>query len=85
MYNSKPESCRIWELVPVKFENFASQSSSSSGPARDYSPTPPYEQTPGNNCGTCSHVTTEPGDDGYGTTVIEVTTVTTRRKFRLDD
>ena len=27
----------------------------------------------------------EPGDDGFGTTVIEVTTVTTRKKYRLED
>lgn len=85
MDNNKPEPCRIWELVPVKVENVASQSSSSSMPQRDYSPVPSYEENAGNRCCTCSHLTTEPGDDGFGTTVIEVTTVTTRRKYQLED
>ena len=85
MDNSNLEPCRIWELVPIKVQNVASQSSSSSVPQRDFSPIPPYEENAGNNCYTCSHLTTEPGDDGFGTTVIEVTTVTTRKKYRLED
>jgi len=91
MENSKPELCRIWKLVPVKFEKVDSQpsssssSSSSSVPHRDPSPTPPYEEKAGNYRCTCSHLTTEPGDDGFGTTVIEVTTVTTRKKYRLEE
>ena len=88
MENTKPELCRIWKLVPVKFEKVDSQpsasSSSSSVPQRDSSPTPPYEEKAGDHRCTCSHLTTEPGDDGYGTTVIEVTTVTTRKKYRLE-
>ncbi|KAF9649761.1 hypothetical protein BDM02DRAFT_1746722 [Thelephora ganbajun] len=84
MDNGKPEPCRIWELVPVKVDNFPAQPSSS-GSQRDFNPVPPYEENPGNHCCTCSHVTTEPDDGGYGTTIIEVTTVTTRRKFRLED
>ena len=83
MDNSKFEACRIWELVPVKVDNPATRPSSSSVPPRDSGPLPPYEGNTGNRC-TCSHVTTEPGDDGFGTTVIEVTTVTTRRKYRLE-
>jgi len=84
MENSKPEPCRIWELVPIKVENSAAQSLSSSVPQRDSSPIPPYEKT-GNQCCTCSHVLTGCDDDGAGTTVIEVTTVTTRKKYRLED
>ena len=87
MENTKPETCRIWKLVPVKIEKVASQgpSSSSSVPQGESSPTPPYEENAGNHCYTCSHLTTEPGDDGFGTTVVEVTTVTTRKKYRLED
>jgi len=85
MANTKSEPCRIWELVPVKIENVASQPSSSSVPQRDSSPIPSYEENAGTHCCTCSHRTTEPSDDGFGTTVIEVTTVTTRNKYRLED
>ena len=79
------EPCRIWELVPVKVENFAAQPSSSSMHRMDSDPIPPYEEKPGNYSCTCSHLNTEPSDDGFGTTVIEVTTVTTRKKYRRDD
>ena len=82
MDNGKLESCRIWELIPVKVDDFASQPSSSS---RDSGSAPPYEADTGNRCSTCSHLTTETGDDGFGTTVIEVTTVTTRKKYRVED
>ena len=86
MNNTWAEQCRIWELILVKVENFAPQPSSSSIPAGPGSTsTPPYEQNPGKKRCTCSHVTTEPGDGGYGTTVVEVTTVTTQGKYRLDN
>ena len=87
MYNKKFESCRVWELIPVRFDNDSTaQPSSSSVPTRDLvSPLPPYERNTGNDSCACSHVTTEPGDDGLGTTVIEVTTVTTRKKYRVED
>ena len=81
MENSKPEACRIWELLRV--ETPAGRPTPSYVPQRDAS-APPYEEHTGDTC-TCSHLTTEPSEDGFGTTVIEVTTVTTRRKFRLDD
>ena len=81
MDNAKFEACRVWELVPVKVDNFAAQSSSSCGSG----PLPPYEGNVGDHCCNCSHITTEPGDDGFGTTVIEVTTVTTRKKYRVED
>lgn len=51
----------------------------------DSDPIPPYEEKPGNYSCTCSHLNTEPSDDGFGTTVIEITTVTTRKKYRRDD
>ena len=44
-----------------------------------------YEGKTGNDCRTCYHLRTEPSDDGFGTTVIEVPTATTRKKYRLED
>ncbi|KAF9649758.1 hypothetical protein BDM02DRAFT_3128122 [Thelephora ganbajun] len=84
MGNSKPGPCRIWELIPVNVDNLPAQPPSS-GSRMDSNSVPPYEESPGNHCCTCSHVTTEPGDGDFGTTVIEVTTVTTRKKYRLED
>lgn len=83
MENAKFEACRVWELVPVEVANFASNPSPSHS-RMDSSAVPPYEEPARNNCCTCSHVVTEPGDDGYGTTVVEMTTVTTRKKYRLE-
>ena len=83
MDNGWKEQCRIWELIPVRVGNSARQPSSSSVPPRDTS-APPYEENPGNHCCSCSHSTTEQGGDGFGTTVVEVTTSTTRRKYRLE-
>lgn len=78
--NGKAAPCRIWELIPVNFHSPATQS-----PVlpRNSSPGPPHGENAENNC--CSHLTAEPSDDGFGTTVIEVTTVTTRKAYRLDD
>jgi hypothetical protein len=81
MRHDASQACRIWELVRV--EN-ARQSPPSFVPRRDSS-APPYEESTGDHTCTCSHLITEPGEDGFGTTVIEVNTVTTRRKYRLDD
>ena len=83
--NGKFEPCRIWELIPVKVDDFHSESSSSRS-RTDSSAVPPYEEpATGEHCCTCSHSTTGPSDDDYGTTVIEVTTVTTRKKYRVED
>jgi len=84
MDNSKVEPCRIWELIPVKVDDFAPQPSSSSMHQRDSCSAPPYEANTGNRCCSCSHLTTETDDDGFGTTVVEVTTVTTRKKYRVE-
>ena len=85
MDNGRFEACRIWELIPVKVNNSDPRPSSSSAPPRDSSPLPSYEGNTGTNCCTCFHHRTEPSDDGFGTTVIEVTTVTTRKKYRVED
>jgi len=85
MDNSKFAACRIWELIPATLDNFTHQPSSSFVARGDPGAAPPYEERTGNRCCTCSHVTTAPADDGYGTTVIEVTTVITRKKYRVED
>ena len=83
MDNSGFQACRVWELIPVRIGDPTAQSSSPV--LRDPGPLPPYEENTGNHSCTCSHIATETGDDGFGTTVIEVTTVTTRKKYRLED
>lgn len=85
MQNTWPEQCRIWELTSVKFDDVAARQPSSSELPRDSTSAPPYEADTGNHCCSCSHVVTEPNDDGFGTTVVEVTTVTTRKKYRVED
>jgi hypothetical protein len=87
MDNGRPEPCRIWELIPVKVDSFNSRPSSSKSRMDSSSAVPPYEEhaASGEHSCTCSHAATEPSDDGYGTTVIEITTVTTRKKYRVED
>jgi len=80
--NSAAELCRIWELVRV--ESVFRQPPPSFVPRRD-SNVPPYEQNAGDDTCTCTHMTTEPGEGGFGTIVTEVTTVTTRRRYQLDN
>lgn len=82
--NSKIQPWRVWELILVRIDNSTTPSSSSVIP-RNPAPLPPYEGNTGNRSCACSHTVMEPGDDGFGTTVIEVTTVTTRKKYRLED
>ena len=85
MDNNKFQACRVWELIPVEVDGFSAQPSSSTVPPKGSSSLPPYEMNSGNGSCTCSHLTKEPDNDGFGTTVIEVTTVTTRKKYRVED
>lgn len=85
MENTKPEPCRIWKLVPVRVDNLARQPSLSSFATLRDTIDPADEENVGVNCCTCSHLAAEPSDGGFGTTVVEVTTVTTRKKYRLED
>lgn len=85
MANHRFQPCRVWELIPVKVHDPAPQPSTSFAAQGTSSAVPPYEERPGNHCCSCSHVTKEPVDDGYGTTVVEVTTVTTRKKYRVEE
>ena len=82
--NSKIQPWRVWELILVRIDNSTTPSSPSVIP-RNLAPLPPYEGNTGNRSCACSHTVMEPGDEGFGTTVIEVTTVTTRKKYRLED
>ena len=86
MDNNKFQACRVWELIPIEVDKFAgAQPSSSSLPPRVSNSLPLYEGNMGNGHCTCSHLTTEPDGDGVGTTVIEVTTVTIRKKYWVED
>jgi len=84
MDNAKFQACRVWELIPVEVDGFSTQPSSSTVPPRGFSSLPPYDGNPGNGCCTCSHITEEADDDGFGTTVVEATTVTTRKKYQVE-
>ena len=81
MDNSKFGACRVWELIPVGVDSLAARSSSSSMLLRDSSPSPPYEGNVGECCYACSHLIENLGDGDFDTTVVEVTTVTTRKKY----
>ena len=83
MENTRFQACRVWELIPVKVDNFAVWYSSPPVSPRGFIPLPPYEEKGGDDSCTYSHVTTEPDDGSLGTTVTEVTTVTTRKRYRL--
>jgi len=85
MDNAKFQACRVWELIPVEVSESATYPSSSTVHPRGSTALPPYDGNTGSGSCTCSHLTTEPGDDGFGTTVIEVTTVTTRKKYRVEN
>ena len=80
--------CRIWKLIPVKSD----LGPRSGGKAIPTPPTgsgslPPYD---GDQHCTCSHRSTEASNDGFETTVVEVTvatttnTVTTRKQYRIE-
>ena len=78
-------------MIPVKLDA-GSQSVPETTTASEpgLSSLPPYDGNPGNQRCACSHQTTETADDGFGTTVVEVTvatttnTVTTRKKYRVE-
>ena len=62
-----------------------------SDPTPGSSSLPPYDGNPGDQRCTCSNERTESSnDDGFGTTVVEVSvttttnTVTTRKKYRVE-
>ena len=81
MDNSEPEPCRIWDLVPVKVKNFATSSSLTSEKFQSH---PPNKESMENHRWTCSHLTAE-RDNDFRTTVVEVTTVTARKKYRPEN
>jgi len=61
-----------------------------SNPTPGSSSLPQYDGNPGDQRCTCSHESMESNDDGFGTTVVEVSvttttnTVTTRKKYRVE-
>lgn len=80
--------CRVWKLTPIRSVESEAKPQpqvTTSATASDNAP-PVYEQE--TSC-SCTHHDTETKDGGedFGTTVIEVTTVTktTRKKYRVTD
>jgi hypothetical protein len=92
MIDELPDLWQTWKLIPVNagptFTPSQSQSAmlSSGSIPQDEAPAlaPPYDGT--QRCH-CSHRSVETGDDGFGTTVTEVTvtTTTTRKKYRVEE
>ena len=81
--------CRVWKFTPVKSvggEGEPRYQATTPATAGANNAPPLYEQEA---CCSCTHHDTETKDnDGeFGTTVVEVTTVTktTRRKYRVTD
>jgi hypothetical protein len=79
LYNTGP--CLIWKLLPVQDEGAFTPSQSSS----ETSGSPPsYGGDATGQSSTRAHHAESERDD-FGTVVTEVTTVTTRRRYRVED
>ena len=90
--NRDSNACRIWKLIPVKFDTTDSVLGDTSVPTAGFGALPQYDGNAGNQRCACYRQTTEVDDDGeYETTVVETTitttttkTVTTRKKHRAE-
>jgi len=74
---------RVWKLIPVKVEGVFTPSRPSSG-ALGSGSLPPYREDATGQPSAHAH-RTESGNDDFGTTVAEVTTITTRKRYRVQD
>jgi len=83
-WDNRPTPWQIWRLLPVKVEGTSTTSSRSPFGAVGQEIPPSYE---GDAIGEPSARTqrTESERDEFGTIVTEVTTVTTRRRYRVED
>ena len=84
--NPDPVTKAIWKFIPVNIDNAEgtfTPSQSSSDPLGS-GPLPSYDGgTTGQSSARTQH--TESDRDDFGTIVTEVTIVTTRRKYRVED
>ena len=82
--DEEPVPCRIWKLIPVKVGGVLAPSQKSSEMLRLGSLHSYNGDTTGQS--STSHTQhAEPDRDDFGTIVTEVTIVTTRRKYRVED
>jgi len=81
--DTEPLSWRIWKLIPVKTEVVSKPSGPSSETLNDSSSPPLYEGAGGQPSTQTQR--TESEDDDFGTVVTEVTIVTTRKKYRVQE
>jgi hypothetical protein len=80
----KPWPSRIWKLIPVKVEGiFTPSQPSSETLGSGFPPSYDAEATVGQSSTRAQHAESE--RDDFGTIVTEVTTVTTRRRYRVED
>jgi hypothetical protein len=77
------ETWRIWKLLPVKVEGVFTPSQLESETIGSGSPPSIDRDATGQSSTHTQHAESE--RDDFGTTVTEVTTVTTRRKYRVED
>jgi len=89
MNDERTLPCRVWKFIPVKSvggDGEPRPQATTSATTEDNSDPPLYEQ---GACRSCTHRGTETkvDDEGFGTTVVEVTTVTktTRKKYRVTE
>jgi len=97
IFNDLPNNLwQTWRLIPVNVEHMFTPAQSPSAMLSSGSlpqdetpaPAPPYD---GKQRCACSHKSVETSDDGFGTTVTEVTvktttnTTTTRKKYRVEE
>ncbi|KAF9781774.1 hypothetical protein BJ322DRAFT_243563 [Thelephora terrestris] len=77
-------SHRIWNLIPVKVEGAFLPSQFSSGTLGSGFP-PSYDGAPATGQSSTHTRIAESERDEFGTIVTEVTTVTTRKRYRVED
>ena len=75
---------QIWKLIPVKVESTSTPSHSSSE-TLGLGSLPSYDMDPAGQSSARAQHTEESERDDFGTIVTEVTTITTRRRYRVED
>lgn len=74
---------RIWKLIPVKAEGAPTPSQSSTSETPGSGSLPPYHLDADGQCPTQT-LHSERENDDFGTIVTEVTTITTRKRYRVE-
>ena len=83
LWTAKEADAPIWDLIPIKAEG-ASTPLQQSSETVDLGLPPSYNgDTPGQSSTESQHAESE--RDDFGTIVTEVTVVTTRKRYRVED